>query len=279
MSKNSKYWIVTDLDGTLMDENYDISPARKTLNILSELNIAVIQCTRKTASEVRHFRKENRLSDPFIVENGACIYFPIKYFKNNPPKKYKLIKYKNHLSFKLTNLNINYLTELVKKIRNKYKFSFYSDLSENKIVEITNLSSSNANLSKMRVFSNPIYWKDLKEKINGFKNDVYSLNKNLVVVKGGRFLHILDKYNKGVALKKFLEIIDRDVSSYTTISLGDSENDIPMLELTDFSCIIKSRTNKNFVLKNKNIFKSNLMAPNGWKESIEHILNKEIKNF
>ena len=80
-------------------------------------------------------------------------------------------------------------------------------------------------------------------------------------------------------MKKFLEIIDNDVSSYTTISLGDSENDIPMLELTDFSCIIKSRTNKNFVLKNKNIFKSNLMAPNGWKESIEHILNKEIKNF
>ena len=28
MKNNSKYWIVTDLDGTLMDENYDISPAR-----------------------------------------------------------------------------------------------------------------------------------------------------------------------------------------------------------------------------------------------------------
>ena len=74
MSKNSKYWIVTDLDGTLMDENYDISPARKTLNLLSELNIPVIPCTSKTASEVRYFRKQNGLTDPFIVENGAAVY-------------------------------------------------------------------------------------------------------------------------------------------------------------------------------------------------------------
>ena len=42
MSNNSKYWVVTDLDGTLMDENYDISPARKTLDSLSKLDIPVI---------------------------------------------------------------------------------------------------------------------------------------------------------------------------------------------------------------------------------------------
>ncbi len=74
MKNTSKYWIVTDLDGTLMDENYDISPAKKTLNLLSELEIPVIPCTSKTASEVRYFRNENGLSDPFIVENGAAIY-------------------------------------------------------------------------------------------------------------------------------------------------------------------------------------------------------------
>ncbi len=74
MSNNSKYWIVTDLDGTLMDENYDISPARKTLSRLLEYSIPVIPCTSKTASEVRYFRKENGLVDPYIVENGAAVY-------------------------------------------------------------------------------------------------------------------------------------------------------------------------------------------------------------
>ena len=56
MKNISKYWIVTDLDGTLMDENYDISPAKKTLKLLSKMSVPVIPCTSKTASEVRYFR-------------------------------------------------------------------------------------------------------------------------------------------------------------------------------------------------------------------------------
>ena len=59
MKNDSKYWIVTDLDGTLMDEDYDISPAKKTMKMLAEFNIPVIPCTSKTASEVRYFRSEN----------------------------------------------------------------------------------------------------------------------------------------------------------------------------------------------------------------------------
>ena len=57
-----------------MDEDYDISPAKKTLKMLAKLNIPVIPCTSKTASEVRHIRNENSLTDPFIVENGAAVY-------------------------------------------------------------------------------------------------------------------------------------------------------------------------------------------------------------
>ena len=45
MPNNSDFWIVTDLDGTLMDENYDISPAKNTLSKLAKLCIPVIPCT------------------------------------------------------------------------------------------------------------------------------------------------------------------------------------------------------------------------------------------
>ena len=34
MTHNSDFWVVTDLDGTLMDENYDITPAKDTLKWL-----------------------------------------------------------------------------------------------------------------------------------------------------------------------------------------------------------------------------------------------------
>ena len=101
MKNNSKYWIVTDLDGTLMDENYDISPAKKTLKMLTELNIPVIPCTSKTASEVRFFRKENALTDPFIVENGAAIYGT--YLNNS--SEWKLILGKSYKELRIILIN------------------------------------------------------------------------------------------------------------------------------------------------------------------------------
>ena len=65
-----------------------------------------------------------------------------------------------------------------------------------------------------------------------------------------------------------------------TISIGDSHNDISMLELTDYSCIIKREKKKSLVLeKKKNNYYSNNIAPDGWSESLEFILNKEKINF
>ena len=74
MIENSSIWVVSDVDGTLMDHSYDLSPAKETIELLQKLSIPVILCTSKTASEVKVIRKELNLTDPYIVENGAAIY-------------------------------------------------------------------------------------------------------------------------------------------------------------------------------------------------------------
>ena len=74
MIENSSFWVVTDVDGTLMDHEYDLTPAKDTINLLQELSIPVILCTSKTAAEVKIIREELELRDPYIVENGAAIY-------------------------------------------------------------------------------------------------------------------------------------------------------------------------------------------------------------
>ena len=123
MKNNSKYWIVTDLDGTLMDEDYDISPANKTLKMLAEMNIPVIPCTSKTASEVRYFRKENSLKDPFIVENGAAIYGC--YEKKS--LEWELILGKSYTELKIILFNIS------KKVN--YHLTPLNDLSKKQIFD------------------------------------------------------------------------------------------------------------------------------------------------
>ena len=74
MIENASIWVVSDVDGTLMDHSYDLSPAKKTIKILQDLSIPVILCTSKTASEVQVIRNELNLRDPYIVENGAAIH-------------------------------------------------------------------------------------------------------------------------------------------------------------------------------------------------------------
>ena len=50
MIENSSIWVVSDVDGTLMDHSYDLSPAKETIKKLQKLSIPVILCTSKTAS-------------------------------------------------------------------------------------------------------------------------------------------------------------------------------------------------------------------------------------
>ena len=67
-----------------------------------------------------------------------------------------------------------------------------------------------------------------------------------MVLEGGD-LFIFDNYDKVLALKKFIKIIKPNLSNkFVTISLGDSENDICMLESTDYACIVKRGKYKSF---------------------------------
>tara|TARA_Y100001968_G_scaffold126121_1_gene115067 strand:+ start:1355 stop:1813 length:459 start_codon:yes stop_codon:yes gene_type:complete len=143
MKNTSKFWIVTDLDGTLMDENYDISPAKKTLNLLSEMTIPVIPCTSKTASEVRYFRNENGMSDPFIVENGAAIYGSS--FNNS--SEWELILGKSYKELRI----------ILKHISNEVNYNLIplNDLNKDQIFDLTALSDQAINRALDRQWSVP----------------------------------------------------------------------------------------------------------------------------
>ena len=221
MKNNSKYWIVTDLDGTLMDEDYDITPAKKTLKILAELNIPVIPCTSKTASEVRHFRKENALTDPFIVENGAAVYG---------------------------------------------------------CYELTGLSDQGITRALDRCWSVPFLNPpdDIFENVK-FICDFY----NVHVFKGNRMSHLLSsESHKGKAVNKLkVYLQNNDVK---IIALGDSQNDLPLLEYADIAIVIPGKNGPNKYLQNgidNGSFRlANAPHAEGWANSVQDII-KDFKDL
>ncbi len=262
MSNNSKFWIVTDLDGTLMDENYDISPAKKTLKMLSERFIHVIPCKSKTASEVRYFRDQNGLSDPFIVENGAAVYGGSA--ENSSEWEFILGKIYTELKIILSNISnqINFhLTPL-------------NDLSKKQIFELTGLSDNAIIRALDRKWSVPFLNPpdDIFEEIKLFC-DSY----NVHIFKGNRMSHLLSsESNKGQAVNKLkLYLQNEDVK---IIALGDSQNDLPLLEYADISIVIPGKDGPNKYLQTgiDNGFFRLANAPHavGWSNSIEDIISR-----
>ncbi len=272
-----RYLIFTDLDGTLLDhENYSFGNNKKMiLKIINNKN-EIIFNTSKTFSECKKLLKELKLLNmPFSTENGAVLYFP----------KIKFNKIKNSSSFgrywkiKIAKLSSKNWHQFLKLKQKKYKFLIAHDLSLKILKKYTNLNNSNMMLD--REASQIILWEDNLTKLKQFKKDL-KFEKNGVLIKGSRFMQISSICNKRIAKKLISHAYDiqfRDKYSMNTIALGDSKNDIDMLNSCKYSCLIKnfSDTYPKLRPNKKNVFKSSKLAPDGWSEVL-YKLNKILEN-
>ncbi len=275
-SNNKTFLVFSDIDGTFMNhESYSYSVLKKYILLLKN-HCQVIFNSSKTFEEINELNKTLKISSPFIVENGACIFFPEDYNQIFFDKNF--FKHSNYLGYKLTKKNSQSLITEINHLKKKYKFSFFTEIDDLQLKKITNLNTQKLKKCRMRMFSNPLFWEDEENKKDQFKKEINSLGYE--ISSGGRFLHLSDSYNKGKAVKEFLKMfkLKREII-YKTISVGDSNNDLSMLELTDYSCIIKSSKKKLLLNKKKNNYYSKNFAPKGWKESLEYIFKKENINF
>ncbi len=268
--------IFSDLDGTFMDHhNYSFKILKNYVKKI-KYKCLIIFTSSKTFDEIIEINKSLDLEFPFITENGACIFFPrksINLFHEN------FFEHNSYVGYKVSQSRFSLLKKKLEKLKKKYKFRFYSELNIRELKDITNLTLSRIRASKKRMFSDPIYWEDSITKKKNFEIDVNNLGYSINF--GGRFIHLSYDYDKGVAVEKFLNLINfKNNNELITISLGDSQNDQSMLEITDYSCIIKTYKNKEILLKKKmNNYYSKKTAPDGWKESLNFIFEEENVNF
>ena len=261
MIENSSLWVVSDVDGTLMDHSYDLTPAKETIKTLQKLSVPVILCTSKTASEVKVIREELNLTDPYIVENGAAIY----------GDSLKKVNGEIILGIKYEILE-EILNDISKKI--DYKLTPLNNLSDQEATQLTGLKGNSLNLMRERHWSMPFLNPPsyLDEKIN-----ICCKKFNVDVFKGNRMSHLLStKSNKGKAinaLKKYSNKPDIRI-----IGLGDSPNDLPLLLNSDIKIVIPGvdGPNLNLIEQLSNLEYILASEPNGygWKNEINKLLNE-----
>jgi len=249
--------IFTDLDGTLID-HHDYS-YKQVKPLLKKIKSPIVFCTSKTREETEYFQKKLKIKHPFVVENGGAIYIPKKYFDfsfkhDKETKKYYIIE---------LGTGAEKLNKILKKIKGIKSFL---DMNIEELMIETGLTRSKAKKAQKREYDIPFRIihgkKQVKEKI---KKSGYNFTQ------GGRFAHITGKNDKGKAVKILQKLYKKQFRKITSIALGDSENDFPMLRAANKGYLVQ-KPDKTYA--SDKFLKAKGIGPEGWKNTISKLLNK-----
>ena len=99
------------------------------------------------------------------------------------------------------------------------------------------------------------------------------------LLQGGRFLPLATQLAKVVPLDQLAKIYQQlGIQAVHSLAIGDSGNDISMLEIATSAIIIRSKTHSPPTLnRNNNLIISRDFGPQGWAESVSFWLNNFLE--
>jgi mannosyl-3-phosphoglycerate phosphatase len=276
ISKTKRLLIFTDLDGTLLDaDSYSFEPALPSLEKIRKRGIPLILCSSKTREEIEVYQGRLRIDDPFVTENGGAIYIPRGYFCRVPRQS------KKKGDYLVMELGTPYqkireiFTEVFDKLR--LKAVGFGDLKAEEISSLLNLNQNEAKLSKRREYDEPFYFlEEIGEK--AVKSALMEFEKKgLTLTTGGKLYHITGKNDKGRAVGVLIHMFkDNWEGEITTIGLGDSTNDLTLLEAVDIPVLVKRKDNsyEKSILDKLKVHKAPGVGPYGWNQAVLNLIDK-----
>ena len=266
-----QWLVITDLDGTLLNhQSYAFDAALTAITDLQEKHIPVILNTSKTYMETISIQQMLGLSDPFIVENGSCLYLPKDQFLAPPGA----VPRDNYWAV-VMGVQQQGISEILQHIQlTDEQCIRLSQCSVEQAVALTGLSEAQAAQAISREFSEPLIWQADEAALQAFQKQLEA--HGLTTLQGGRFLHVIGNCDKGCASTRLIECYSDRVKPKTVkiIALGDSANDAAMLAVADISIIVNSPSNHQLSKLISVDIQTKATAPEGWQEAISMVLTQ-----
>jgi len=263
--------IFTDLDGTLLDsDTYSYQLAIPVLNILKDNQIPVIPVTSKTRLEVETLYQSLQLNHPFIVENGSGVFIPLNHHSLTLPKSNQWAHYYLH-RLGCTYAEARQGLEKIATTLNEPLRGF-GDMTETEICHLTGLSFEEAKQAKAREFTEPFLTPKqvTPERLNEI---VQALGYRIVV--GDRFCHLIGAgAGKGTAVRWLVDSYQsaQPDTQITTLGLGNSPNDLEMLEAVDIPIIVPGNKGIHPGLSGKGWQVAPAPGSQGWAEAVRGVV-------
>ena len=271
-NKLIKLIIFTDLDGSLLNhDDYAFDGALPSIQRIKKLEIPLIIVTSKTRREVEQLQGLMRLDNPFIVENGGGIFFPSGY------RGFRIRKGRSNSGYTMIRQGVSYIRirRFFETIKHKFSAMGFGDLSVDDIARLTGLSREQAVLTKIREFTEPFII-EREEDIPLLAAE--AAEQGMKITRGGRFYHLIGKdQDKGAAVRMAYEVFHENTGKKPlSAGIGDSENDLPMLENVKIPVLIPHPIRGYLDIQLPGLIRAERPGCKGWNDVVWRLLD-EIK--
>lgn len=270
MAARTRLLVFTDLDGTLLDHHtYSFDAARPALAALRRKGSPLVLCSSKTRAELERHRAELGNVHPFIVENGAAVFVPRGYFPFDMPEACEAGDYL------ILELGLRYarLCDVLAGVRADFPgIAGFGDMTAEEVADRTGLSLDEARLALRREYDEPfvVPHEAAAEAVRRAAEAA-----GMQVTRGGRFHHLTGDNDKGAAVRRLIALYARVHPALRTVGLGDSANDLPLLEAVDVPVLVQKPDGAyDPEIRISGLRRAPGIGPAGWNAAILAILRE-----
>lgn len=268
-----QYVVFSDLDGTLLDYySYSFEEALPALSLLREKHLPLVICSSKTRSEIEYYRGKLDNRHPFVSENGGGIFIPKGYFDFSFQDIRDEIIEEN--SYTVVSLGAGYpdLRGALRTLRAKgFQVRGFGDMTIEEVSALAGMTFREAEMAKERDFDEPFLFKGGESEVQRLIAEIRGLGFTFT---RGRFFHILGNSDKGKAVSILSSLYKMKFGEITTLALGDSPNDTPMLERVDVPVLVqKPDGTYSRETDIPGLIRADGIGPAGWNKEVLRLLS------
>ena len=259
--------VITDLDDTLLGQDYRPGPAGAAVTALAARGIPLVFCSSKTRAEQLEVREKLGVKHPFIVENGAALLLPCGYFPTGGDEAsvipgYRVIEFAAPLAE---------VRESLARVRREQRLPLrgYGDMTVAEVASLTVLDAPAAARACAREYSETVV-------ITGSAPEVSCTiralgNAGLECVPGGRYYSVHRGADKGRAATALLQMYRRQHGAVRSIGIGDSPNDATLLAAVDVPVLVRRPSGDWSDLDLPGLIRVDGIGPEGFNQALRDL--------
>jgi mannosyl-3-phosphoglycerate phosphatase len=229
--------VVSDLDGTLLTaDDYDPGAALPMIERLRAAGIPLVLASSKTRVEMEAWRRRLGIYDPFIIENGGALLWPVGCDPPPPDGSeidgpYARVIYGTAYAL---------LRDALPRLAGEagVRLDGFGDVSGATVAAWTGLEGAALERARRREYDEPFRpERDLDDEEEAALGRAAAA-MGLRVTRGGRLHHLLGPSSKARAARDLRRGYERDGTPATVVAAGDGPNDLELLAEADRAIVV-----------------------------------------